>query len=96
MLGGGEANILGGETIYRVFNVSVDDAESYQTVLCNHAGLRTIFGTDSCLFAGIVAGHSNLLHQIYMSTNAGLDWTPVYIDKYKIIFPYRQNFNISA
>lgn len=80
LLGGGEANILGGETIFRVQNVT--DITQFRTVLENHAGFRNMYGTDDMIFATVNSGHSNMLSQIYMSTDKGITWIPVYIHKF--------------
>ena len=78
-LGCGEANILGGATLYKTSNYS--DDKLYKTVANNKQGVRTIVKVGkNKLIAGGCAGGTNQIPQLYMSEDNGETWETIWAD----------------
>lgn len=79
-LGCGEANILGGYTLYKTTDENNPDA--YKVVLNTNQGIRNIISpVEGILIAGGCAGGTNKIGQLYMSTDDGETWETIYTDE---------------
>lgn len=75
-LGGGEANILGGYTVYKTTNPM--DATKYKPVVNTSQGIRSIVSVGDKIIYGGCAGDTNCVDQICMSDDNGETWRTVY------------------
>ncbi|AIY85332.1 BNR/Asp-box repeat family protein (plasmid) [Clostridium baratii str. Sullivan] len=78
-LGCGEANILGGVTIYKT--TDYNDKRLYKTVANNKQGMRTIINIgDGRLLAGGCSGGTNQIPQLYLSQDKGDTWKTIWCE----------------
>lgn len=75
-LGFGEANILGGPTIYKT--TDIDDANACKAVCHTLQGVRTIQKIEDTIVAFGVAGEANKIEQYMVSNDDGETWLTAY------------------
>ncbi|MDE7111332.1 MAG: hypothetical protein K2O38_05470 [Muribaculaceae bacterium] len=83
MLGGGEVNILGGQTLCKVYNTVIDNKlteTSIKGIINNGTGLRNMSSFDeNFIIAGLNAGSGgNSDIQLLLSEDKGESWKTIY------------------